>query len=103
MNEASHGALMSGIAIINVSLVRTTEDLHELLSDRLGFPDYYGRNWDAFWDCIRDPMQSVMPPVLLIYGFDDLLAKLPRDARIFRRCLEDLHLEREDVRVQWGE
>jgi hypothetical protein len=22
------------------------------LSDALGFPDFYGRNWDAFWDSI---------------------------------------------------
>ena len=27
-------------------------DLHQRFQDSLGFPDYYGKNLDAFWDCI---------------------------------------------------
>ena len=27
---------------------------HEILKDTFEFPDYYGKNLDAFWDCITD-------------------------------------------------
>lgn len=27
-------------------------DLHERIKTALNFPDYYGKNLDAFWDCI---------------------------------------------------
>jgi ribonuclease inhibitor len=31
----------------------TREALHVHLQERLGFPDYYGQNLDALWDCLR--------------------------------------------------
>jgi ribonuclease inhibitor len=31
----------------------TREALHAHLQERLGFPDYYGQNLDALWDCLR--------------------------------------------------
>ena len=27
---------------------------HEILKDLFKFPDYYGKNLNAFWDCITD-------------------------------------------------
>jgi ribonuclease inhibitor len=31
----------------------TRQALHAHLKERLGFPDYYGENLDALWDCLR--------------------------------------------------
>lgn len=28
--------------------------LHELIKKAFGFPEYYGKNLDALWDCMRD-------------------------------------------------
>ena len=28
--------------------------MHEIIRDALDFPDYYGCNWSAFWDCLTD-------------------------------------------------
>ncbi|MCC2116707.1 barstar family protein [Bacillus halotolerans] len=28
------------------------EGLHDALKDKLDFPDYYGKNLDALWDCL---------------------------------------------------
>jgi RNAse (barnase) inhibitor barstar len=39
---------------IDVGSVTTREELHSLIAEAFGFPDYYGRNWDAFDECIRD-------------------------------------------------
>lgn len=39
------------------------EELHSLLAEGLQFPDYYGKNLDALWDClsgwIDDPTSIV--------------------------------------------
>lgn len=29
-------------------------EMHKTLQKALGFPAYYGCNWDAFWDCLTD-------------------------------------------------
>lgn len=41
---------------IHLSLddLKSEEEFHYRVSQRLGFPYYYGRNQDAFWDCLTD-------------------------------------------------
>ena len=29
-------------------------EMHEVIWKSLDFPDYYGCNWSAFWDCLTD-------------------------------------------------
>lgn len=72
----------------------SAQSLHEKLAAALGFPDYYGKNWDAFWDCIRDPDQSTMPQRLVIQGFGVLRERLPREADLLRGCLLDHQREK---------
>ena len=78
-------------------------DLQVLLWNQLGFPSHYGRNWDAFWDCVRDPEQSALPSVLRITGWDMMSqqTRLRRDARILRDLLERLPSERPGIIVEW--
>ncbi len=32
--------------------ISTYQELHELLQKKLEFPDFYGANLDALWDCL---------------------------------------------------
>ncbi len=32
----------------------TARAVHEYLADRMGFPDYYGHNLDALYDCLTE-------------------------------------------------
>ncbi|UED71786.1 barstar family protein [Brevibacillus sp. HD3.3A] len=75
------------IVIIDVSTVKTSLELHQLLKRQLSFPDFYGNNWDAFWDAITGLVE--LPKRLVFIGWEDLLVSLPRDARILKECLED--------------
>lgn len=81
--------------------IKTRDELHWELAEKLQFPEYYGKNWDAFWDCIRDDEQSVLPSVLRISGWDALRSRLPREAESLRQLLQDMQAERNDCRVEW--
>ena len=37
--------------IIDFSSCRP-EEIHTMLKEKFGFPEYYGENWDAFDDCM---------------------------------------------------
>ena len=40
--------------IIDCTKIRTREDLHRLFQETLCFPDWYGCNLDALYDCLTE-------------------------------------------------
>jgi RNAse (barnase) inhibitor barstar len=79
---------------INVSEVESAQQLHQPLYEALHFPDYYGANWDAFWDVMVS--ENVLPMRLVIHGWEVLEWKLPREAQLMRKCLVGYQEERPD-------
>ena len=39
---------------LDFSKVNYINEVHQIIKDELDFPDYYGCNWSAFWDCLTD-------------------------------------------------
>ena len=39
---------------LDLTGVKFPQEMHRKFQKVLGFPDYYGNNWDAFWDCIMN-------------------------------------------------
>lgn len=69
---------------VDLSGINSRDELHERLAQVFSFPDYYGRNWDAFDECIAD----LAPPVsIVVTGFESLSFALPREAKLFAKCL----------------
>ena len=73
----------------------TEKDLHLVFKEKLGFPDFYGMNWDALIDCLsslRDPETGMTEvsleedEVLLIYCND--LSKSKFDSNVFVDVIE---------------
>jgi RNAse (barnase) inhibitor barstar len=86
---------------IDVGHFSSSESLQEGLAAVLGFPGWYGRNWDAFRDCVTHSDISDMPSVLVIRGCEILAERLPRDARLLREILEEMMTRRPECSVQW--
>ncbi len=42
------------VVILDGAKVRSRRGLHSYLKKALSFPDYYGRNLDALYDCLTD-------------------------------------------------
>lgn len=69
---------------IELERIVSREVLHAELARAFFFPDYYGRNWDAFDECIDDIEQ---PASVEVIGFDGFRFRLPREAKLLARCL----------------
>ena len=82
-------------AEIDLSGVTSERDVHEAFARSLHFPDFYGHNWDAFWDvlCCFD----VFPPRLILSGRDHVHAVVPRALEMLDTAFADCRLEHSDV------
>ena len=40
--------------VVDFTNVKYYLEMHAVIEKSLDFPDYYGCNWDAFWDCLTD-------------------------------------------------
>ena len=54
MNANKWKNIPDGKIIIDFSTCKYVDEIHENLKESFGFPDYYGRNWSAFWDYLDD-------------------------------------------------
>ena len=61
--------------VLDVSACHCLGELHAVLKEGFGLPDYYGENWDALWDCLDDRFCEEREFLVEIHGF----AQLPRD------------------------
>lgn len=75
--------------ILDVSAVQNFNELHSLLKKELELPDYYGMNWDAFWDAITGLIE--LPDTLIFEGWNNVEEKLPKDSQIFINLLNDFN------------
>ena len=75
--------------ILDFSGVKTWVDIHAILEKEFDFPDYYGANWDAFWDCITDLIYSRGLDIEII-GLDKIYSEFMEDVDIFIKILKRL-------------
>ncbi|MER7708888.1 CPCC family cysteine-rich protein [Kitasatospora sp. NPDC097605] len=74
--------------VIDVGAVQDDHALHAVLKRELGFPSFYGMNWNAFWDAITGLV--TMPRELHFTGWPELERRCPGSAAQLRRQLTDL-------------
>ena len=88
---------------MDLSQVKTSRELQQLLLETFNLPGWYGMNWDAFHDSITDPEQSSLPETLIVIGWQSLAARLPQDARYLREDLDGLATGRPECTVVWAQ
>lgn len=80
------------IVIIDGKDITSTEALHRILKDKLDFPDYYGENLNALWDCLTGWIE--LPLTLVWKNFEISQKELGSDAddvlELFQEAQEEL-------------
>jgi RNAse (barnase) inhibitor barstar len=74
-------------SIVDVSGITAKSQLMDLFRERWEFPDWTGRNWDAFEDTITGIV--AIPRHVTLANWSQLEQALPRDARILHEILDD--------------
>lgn len=62
-------------------------EMHLVIREALDFPDYYGCNWDAFWDCLTNMVGR--PVNIEIIGFDVIEQKFDNAAKTMTEILRE--------------
>jgi len=82
---------------IDTARIQNWDSFHDVFAEAFGFPDFYGRNMDAWIDCLTyldDPaagMSAVHVPqggvvTLQLDGVDDFAVRCPEQYRAIVEC-----------------
>ena len=67
---------------------RSYADIHDIIKKELDFPDHYGKNLDAFWDCLTDMVgRKVHIEILNLDAAERILGA--ENTRMFISTLKD--------------
>ena len=79
---------------IDCAVITTRQDFHRILAQTLGFPEWYGNNLDALYDCLTD---LFAPTHLILENWDPLSPVLGP----FRPVLDDAEIENPKLTVTY--
>ena len=93
---------------IDTTKIRDWASFHDVFAEAFGFPDFYGRNMDAWVDCLTsldapaDAMTTVHAPrggvvVLQLDGVDEFAVRCPEQSRAIVECSAFVNWRRLDV------
>ena len=81
--------------LLDFSDCKHLREIHKVLKESFEFPDYYGENWSALWDCLdywcNDPTR------VEIYGLHTLPKEFDEGIKIMLRIFDDVHTNTPNV------
>ena len=71
---------------LDLSKCKDLLELHERIKDAFGFPEYYGKNWSAFWDLLWSECDA---DKVIIIGEETLPEEFAPQLAVMHEVLED--------------
>jgi len=94
--------------IVDFSKVQYYREIHNVLKEAFDFPDYYGKNLDALWDCLTDMSGEIIN--VEIHGFsvvrekfDDMAEKLIETFREWKHYADDEYCDKTRIFIIEGQ
>lgn len=84
--------------ILEFSGISCLDDVHRMLRKRFDLPDYYGKNWDALWDCLNGRFEDQGHYVVELRGFYSMDDQLRDCCAPMLEIFRDLQEEAPNVR-----
>jgi RNAse (barnase) inhibitor barstar len=70
----------------NLALAQTKQDVLDTIAQQFTFPTHFGKNFDALYDCLTDPLHKSGPQP----GFIVVLEHIPANAKFDKEAREQL-------------
>ena len=85
-------------SVVDLKNCSSKEDFFNLFEKKLSFPHWWGRNWDAFNDCITDEELSNTKSIskILLINTKKLEDNKLKDYSILKEIIEEFNAQRKD-------
>ena len=83
----------------NLGNAQTKQDVLDLIAQQFTFPAHFGKNFDALYDCMTDPLHKSGPQP----GFIIVLEQIPANAKFDKEAREQLLDIFRDASDYWGD
>ena len=83
--------------VLDFSKCKYWQQVHDMLKEKFGLPEYYGENWDALWDCLRDLFEDMGDWEVHIKGFHTMPQDWQQSCKTMLSVFDDVHKETPNV------
>jgi RNAse (barnase) inhibitor barstar len=83
----------------NLANAQSKQDVLDLIAQQFTFPSHFGKNFDALYDCMTDPLHKSGPQP----GFVVVLEQIPANAKFDKEAREQLLDIFRDASDYWGD
>ena len=90
-NENAFRPIEENSIVLDFSDCRYLGEIHLILKEKLGLPEYYGENWDALWDCLRYLWMDGTEIGIEIYGSSMMDEELLDEFQLMLEVFKDVH------------
>ena len=74
------------IITLDVTGCKYLGEIHQRIKKAFNFPDFYGENWDAFWDLLRSECDA---DKVIVVGGDSVSKELRASVQTMKGILEE--------------
>jgi RNAse (barnase) inhibitor barstar len=83
----------------NLAAAQSKQDVLDMIASQFTFPAHFGKNFDALYDCMTDPLHKSGPQP----GFVVVLEHIPANAKFDKEVREQLLDIFRDAADYWGD